>query len=244
LSSPDVYRNVLNIAALVCGVRGSVWGDVEAFERALTACAAVGEKGIVIFMLTLVGGSGGPSMLPIPLGSVHLIREIHVWGPRKIANLYVESNGTRYRAMDMDGIHYSSYEVSRSVNENIEELKVKRVYPQVIAVLMIYGEGGARTPLGYWVVKNSGSPTEMTLVKMGRAVEEMLMKTIGVDLEERDEKLWEKAIEVAREASSNTQSEDEAVRRINQALDSIGLRDLGFSATILKSEETGRRRRR
>jgi hypothetical protein len=146
--------------------------------------------------------------------------------------------------MDMDGIHYSSYEVSRSVNENIEELKVRRVYPQVIAVLIVYGEGRARTPLGYWVVKNSGSPTEMTLVKMSRSVEEMLMKTIGVDLEERDEKLWEKALEVAREASSNTHSEDEAIRKINQALDRVGLRDLGFSATILKSEETVRRRKR
>jgi hypothetical protein len=242
--SSDVYKSVLNIVALVCGVRGSVWGDVEAFERALTACAAVGERGIVVFMLSLIGGSGGPSMLPIPLGSVHLIREIHVWGPRKIANLYIESNGTRYRAMDMDGIHYSSYEISRSVNENIEELKVRRVYPQVIAVLMIYGEGGARTPLGYWIVKNRGSPTEMTLVKMSRAVEEMLMKTIGVDLEERDEKLWEKALEVAREASSNTSDEGEAIRKINQALDRVGLRDLGFSATILKSEETMKRRRR
>jgi len=84
----------------------------------------------------------------------------------------------------------------------------------------------------------------MTLVKMSRSVEEMLMKTIGVDLEERDEKLWEKAIEVAREASSNTSSEDEAVRKINQALDRVGLRDLGFSATILRSEETVRRRKR
>ena len=244
MSSPDVYESVLNIAALVCGVRGGVWGDVEAFERALTACAAVGERGIVVFMLSLIGGSGGPSMLPIPLGSVHLIREVHVWGPRKIANLYIDSNGTRYRAMDMDGIHYSSYEILRSVNENIEELKVKRVYPQVIAVLMIYGEGGARTPLGYWIVKNRGSPTKMTLVKMSRSVEEMLMKTIGVDLEERDEKLWEKAIEVAREASSNTSDEDEAVRKINQALDRVGLRDLGFSASILRSEETVRRRKR
>jgi len=153
--SIGVFLILLLLFAGLEGMSGVMWRLLSVLSQ---HAQLAGERGIVVFMLSLIGGSGGPSMLPIPLGSVHLVREIYVWGPRKIANLYVESNGARYRAMDMDGIHYSSYEISRSVSENIEELKVKRVYPQVIAVLIVYGDGEARTPLGYWVVKTAAAP--------------------------------------------------------------------------------------